>query len=214
MGLWKTKASTASNPTESTKGNAGSVNGSSVALPVPEDVTIHNLSGVYGLNHALSDSSQAVLKMQRVNWMVRQAVAYSALDVTLKQYVNEEGRHCLDQEQLSTGGVKNFEDRVMDWEPTVKHNWIWGEVNGRSRYVALSELEDEYLKSGWSQDTIEGEVVEVYAESVTDTWSATQIWGFAVVDGQRRHVRKILAQKPGSADLRIRMVYDWKSGPV
>lgn len=181
------------------------------ALPVPEDVTIQNLSGVYTLNHALSDSSQSVLKMQRINFVVRQAVAYSTVDVTLKQYTTDDGAKHLDQEQLSTGGIRNFEDRVMDWVETEKYNWIWGQVNGKSRYTTLDQIEDEYLKDGWSQDTVEGEVVEGYVESKTDTWIARQIWGFADVDGQRRHVRKILAQKPGWEDLRVRMVYDWKS---
>lgn len=177
---------------------------------MPEDITIRNLTGIYTLNHNLSDSSQAVLKMQRINFIVRQAVLYSNVDVTLKQYTTDDGLEHLDQEQLSTGGIRNFEDRLMDWEATEKYNWIWGQVNGRSRYTKLDQIEDDYLRDGWSKDTIDGEIVEGYVESVTDTWIARQVWGFAEIDGQRRHVRKILAQKPGWEDLRIRMVYDWR----
>ena len=179
-------------------------------MAVPSHITVENLSGTYILNRTLSDSSQSVLKMQNVGFLIRQAVAYSTVTVTLKQYSTEDSKRHLDQEQLSTGGIKNFEDRIMDWEPTEKYNWIWGKVNGKSRYTRLSEIEDAFLKEGWEKGCVEGEIVEGYAESVTDGWAARQVWGFAEVEGQRKHVRRILSTKPGHESLRIRSVYDWK----
>ena len=98
----------------------------------------------------------------------------------------------------------------MDGAWTEKYNWIWGKVLGQSRYVKMEEIEDGYLREGWSKDCVEGELVEGYVESKTDKWTARQIWGFAEVDGERKHVRRILATKPGWQDQRIRMVYDWK----
>lgn len=178
-------------------------------MAIPPEITVRNLTGIYTLNRTLSDSSQTVLKMQNIGWVVRQAVAYSTVTVTLQQYTDSEGQNHLDQEQLSTGGIKNFEDRIMDWQWTEKENWIWGKVNGRSRYVKLSEIEDEYLKEGWEGGS-EGEVVEGYVESLKDGWDARQIWGFAVVGGEKKHVRRILARRPGWKEERIRMVYDWK----
>lgn len=50
-------------------------------------------------------------------------------------------------------------------------------------------------------------------EGVKDGWTAHQVWGFAVVEGERRHVRRILARREGWREERVRMVYDWK-GPV
>ena len=97
----------------------------------------------------------------------------------------------------------------MDWAWTEKENWIWGKVKGRSRYTKLGNVEDGYLREGWERDG-KGEVVEGYVESLTDGWSARQVWGFAVVEGERRHVRRILARKKGWEDRRIRIVYDWK----
>jgi hypothetical protein len=179
-------------------------------MAVPPGITTSNLSGTYLLNRTLSDSSQAVLKMQGVNFVVRSAVAYSNVTVTLSQYTDSEGRKHLDQDQVSTGGIKNFEDRVMDGVFTEKYNWIWGKVSGKSRYVKIEDIKDSYLREGWSKDCVEGEVVEGYVESVTDKWTAMQIWGFAEVDGERKHVRRILATKPGWEDQRIRMVYDWR----
>ena len=191
----------------------------STTASVPPEIHTHNLTGIYTLNRTLSDDSQQVLKMQQIGFLVRQAVAYSTVTVTLQQYTDDtSGQKHLDQEQLSTGGIRNFEDRVMDWEWTVKENWIWGKVKGRSRYTRLAEIEDPFLKEGWENDSSgdgggKGEVVEGYVESVADGWTARQVWGFAEVEGQRRHVRRILSTKPRWEDQRIRMVYDWK-GPA
>ena len=184
----------------------------SITMAVPPEITIQALSGSYTLNRTLSDSSQQVLKMQSVGFLVRQAVAYSNITITLHQYKHAiTGLSHLDQYQTSTGGIKNFEDRIMDWEWTVKENWIWGKVKGRSRYVKLAEIEDAWLREGW--EDAKGEVVEGWVEGVKDGWSAWQVWGFAEVDGQRRHVRKILGRREGWKEQRIRMIYEWK-GPA
>lgn len=182
-------------------------------MAVPSDITVHNLTGTYTLNRTLSDSSQAVLKMQSIGFIIRQAVQYSTVTVILQQYTDSEDRLHLDQEQISTGGIRNFEDRIMDWEWTEKYNRIWGKVHGKSRYVKLGEIEDEFLRDGWEEHCVREGIVEGYVESATDKWSARQVWGFAEVGGERKHVRRILAQKPGQESLRIRIVYDWK-GPA
>ena len=91
------------------------------------------MSGSYTLSKTLSDSSQAVLKMQNVAFIIRQAVQYSTVTVTLKQYTDAQGRVHLDQEQVSTGGIKNNEERVLDGNEENKENKIWGKVKGRSR---------------------------------------------------------------------------------
>ena len=189
---------------------------------IPPEITIRNISGTYILNRTLSDNSQAVLKQQNVGWLVRQAVQYSNIDVTLTQYTTTippgephagDQRHHLDQYQSSTGGIRNVEDRVMDWEATVKPNKIWGEVRARTHYTTVAKLPDAWLREGWEKECVEGEVIEGIVEGVKDGWTAHQVWGFAEVEGQRRHVRKILAQRKGWKDERIRMVYDWR-GPV
>lgn len=103
----------------------------------------------------------------------------------------------------------------MDWQWTVKPNKIWGEVKGKSRYVALEAIDgDEWLKEDWDESCVgKAGVVEGFVEGVKDGWTAHQVWGFAVVEGQRRHVRRIVAKREGWKDERVRMVYDWK-GPV
>lgn len=186
--------------------------------PVPDNITTLNISGQYTLNAKISDSSQQTLKMQNVGWLVRQAVQYSSIETTLHQYTEkgEDGKEVgrLDQVQISTGGVKNTEERVMNWEMLPTTNKIWGEVRGKSRYTTLAELEDkdEWLREGWD-GSAEGQVVEGFVEGVKDGWTAHQVWGFAMVDGVRRHVRRVVARRKGWKEERVRMCYDWR-GPV
>ena len=77
------------------------------------------------------------------------------------------------------------------------------------RFVKLSEIDDDFLKEGWTQDCLEGEVIESTNESVSDTWTARQIYGFAEINGEKKQVRKIVGKKGDQVE-RIRMVYDWK----
>ena len=75
--------------------------------------------------------------------------------------------------------------------------------------IKFSELDaDEFLKTGWTQDSVEGEVIQMDVESLADTWTAQQVWGMSEVNGERRQVRKVLAKK-GSKEHKITIVYDW-----
>lgn len=82
-------------------------------------------------------------------------------------------------------------------------------LNETARFLKLSEVEDDYLKEGWSQDCIDGEIIDSVNESVTDGWRAVQVYGLADVNGERKHVRRIVTTK-GKQVEKIRLVYDWK----
>lgn len=101
-------------------------------MAAPSTVGPSNMSGTYTLNKTLSDSMEAVLKMQGVGWLVRQAAAFSNITVTMRQYVKD-GVMCLDVEQVSTGGLKSQEERVLNWQWREKDDRIWGRVKGRAR---------------------------------------------------------------------------------
>lgn len=109
-------------------------------MAVPATATTQNMSGTYVLNKTLSDSSEALLKMQGIGFIVRQAVKYSTVNVTLKQYTDENGKVHLDQDQASTGGVKNSEERTCDGQWAEAENRIWGKVKGCTKYVRVEEV--------------------------------------------------------------------------
>ncbi|KAK4897705.1 hypothetical protein LTR27_004477 [Elasticomyces elasticus] len=179
-------------------------------MAVPSTVTIKDMSGVYVLNKTQSQSVQTLLKMQGVGFIIRQAVQYSTITVTVKHYTGEDGKEHLDQKQVSTGGITNEDLRKLDWEWNEVENFIWGKVRGRNRVTKVSELDDDFLKQGWSQDCVEDGVVETVSKSLTSGWAATQIFGFADVDGQRKQVRRVLGRKGDQVE-RVMQVYDWKA---
>jgi hypothetical protein len=102
-------------------------------MAVPSNVTAKDTSGTYVLNKTLSDSSQELLKMQNVGWLVRQAIAYSTITVTIKDFVDDEGKRHLEQHQVSLGGITNDDNRVLDGEWRENENKIWGKVKGSNR---------------------------------------------------------------------------------
>ncbi|PNS18009.1 hypothetical protein CAC42_3968 [Sphaceloma murrayae] len=184
-------------------------------MSVPDSVTIKNLNGTYLMNKTLSDPFDEVLQMQEVGWLVRQAARFSSVSIAIEQYDNEEGNSFVEVKQTSSGGIQSTEERTMDWVWREKKDSIFGMVKGRSRFCKIDEINDEYLKTGWDQKSLEAcdnLVVNSIAESIGlrgDPWIADQIWGFQIIDGVRRHVRRILFSR-GAKTLQVQTVYDWK----
>ena len=75
------------------------------------------------------------------------------------------------------------------------------------RLVTPAEIEDEYLKEGWEEG---GDLIEAISQNEKAGWKATQIFGFAVVSGERRQVRKAVSNKSNEVE-KMRQVYDWKT---
>lgn len=110
-------------------------------MAAPPSVTIHSLSGAYDLNKTLSDSTGAMLKMQNIGFLVRQAANYSAITVHLSQYPYPEDASGtvvqVDQEQISTGNMKQYEPRILDGEVREREIQYWGKVRGWNKYVSF-----------------------------------------------------------------------------
>ncbi|KAF2858793.1 hypothetical protein K470DRAFT_265820 [Piedraia hortae CBS 480.64] len=179
-------------------------------MAVPANITTKNLNGTFVMNKQLSDSSTNTLKLQNVGMLVRQAANYSTITVQLKQYTDDKGVEHLDQTQTSTGGITSHEERYINGELLDAENNIWGKVQGKTRYAKVSELDDAFLKEGWSQDCLDGEVIVGWTQSKSNDWESTLVYGFAEINGERRHVRRVVTKKKGKED-KIKLVYDWKS---
>jgi len=184
-------------------------------MAAPESVNLRNLSGRWVMNKDLSGDTDSVLAMQGMSWFIRKAVSYSAVTLNIKQYTDEEGAIHIDVEQVSTGGFKNNEERKIDWTWREKKDNMFGLVRGRSRFCKLDEIEQLFLKDGWDDKSIQesgGEVINAFVESLDtsgDQWTADQIWGFEMINGERRHARHIICKR-GEQTIQIRTVYDWK----
>lgn len=84
--------------------------------------------------------------------------------------------------------------------------------------MSLSEIEDDFLKSGWLSGEAEAtgpggkDHVLSFVENVDSHWTAEQIWGFMEIEGQRRYARNIVIRK-GDERVNLRLVYDYQ-GPL
>lgn len=142
----------------------------------------------------------------------------------LKQHTAEDGISSqIDIDQLITGGLKgSSEQRTLDWQWRSHSDWLFGTVKGRTRYSTLSAILEEakgkgvteedakYLAEGWLKEAEEGEVIESFVENDGNKWTAWQVWGFAEIGGERKHVRRIVVRKSDKNEVRrVRLVYDY-----
>ncbi|KAH8998850.1 hypothetical protein EDB86DRAFT_3064020 [Lactarius hatsudake] len=177
-------------------------------MAAPPDLTTLNLSGTWVMNKTLSDDTDEVLRLQGVGWWMRSAIALATVTLYVKHYKDESGVEHIEIDQRLTGG-----NRTLDWTPREHEDHLFGAVIGKSRRVKLDELDNEFLKKGWLQDTEQHGAINAYAQSDTPksgkTWIAEQIWGFELVGDERRYVRHLDFLGPESEHIQARLVYDF-----
>ncbi|CRK33349.1 hypothetical protein BN1708_001037 [Verticillium longisporum] len=192
-------------------------------MAAPANITIKNLSGKWQMNKTLSDSPEPALALQGIGWMVRKAVGLATLTLHVKQYegapkppstATDPVTH-IDIDQTATGGVKGTkENRCLDLEFREHADWLFGSCRGQSDWRSPAEIEDEFLKKGWLEGDAEStgpqgkSHVYSHVENVDNGWTATQIWGFQEIDGQRRYARNIVVAKDDKK-VEFRLVYDY-----
>ncbi|KAL8741632.1 MAG: hypothetical protein Q9190_005779 [Brigantiaea leucoxantha] len=177
-------------------------------MAAPPEKTLKNLSGKWVMNKSLSDDTDKILQMQGVGWFLRKAISLATITLSITQY-DKDGITHIDIAQTATGGIQGTtENRTLDWEYRDHKDGIFGEVKGRSRWVKLSDVDDdEFLKTGW--DDMDGEHIQAYAESKNNGWTADQVWGFEEVVDKRYYVRHVVVRK-GDEWKQARFVYDYQ----
>jgi hypothetical protein len=166
-------------------------------------------------NKKLSDDTDEVLALQGMNWFTRKAIGMATIYLHVKQYVDEAGITHIEIEQTATGGIKGTsENRILDWTPRPHEDHIFGKLSGKSHWVNIEDLDDNYLKEGWLTDDKErgGPNGELLIQNVVDAergWTGNQVWGFAIIDGQRYYTRRVVVIK-GKTVLKKRLVYTYQ----
>ncbi|KAH8594924.1 hypothetical protein B0O99DRAFT_594973 [Bisporella sp. PMI_857] len=187
-------------------------------MAAPTEKNIGDLNGQWVLNKTLSDPTDPVLTLQGVGWLTRKAIGLATVTLHVKQYV-EDGTTHIDIDQTATGGIKGTTElRVLNWTPREHEDHIFGSLKGKSRWLTPELLDtlDEHLKEGWiGTDEEKGgpngeKFLESFVENEKAGWTAQQVWGFAIVEGERRYTRRVVVTK-GETVLKIRMVYNWYS---
>lgn len=182
-------------------------------------------------NKSLSDAFDPVLALQGIGWLTRKAIGAATVTQTMRQSsVTGENGESVTQialEQTATGGLKgSTETRVTDWYPRGHSDWLFGTVEGKSRYNTLAKIQEEnkgqgvleedakYLAEGWLQESAEGDIFESFVDNAGNKWTAWQVWGFAEIGGERKQTRRLVIRKKDKDQVqRVRLVYDY-AGPV
>ncbi|KAH7399311.1 hypothetical protein BKA66DRAFT_545475 [Pyrenochaeta sp. MPI-SDFR-AT-0127] len=196
-------------------------------MAAPATIDIKNLQGKWILNKSLSDSPDPVLALQGVGWLTRKALGAATVTQHLKQSptTGEDGQPTthIEIDQLVTGGLKgSTEKRTLDWQYRGHTDWLFGTLQGRSRYNTLKAVLEEskgqgaveedakFLVEGWLKETEEGEVVESYVDNEGNKWTGWQLWGFAEINNERRLTRRFaIRRKDKDEVVRIRLTYDY-----
>lgn len=177
-----------------------------------------------GQNKKLSDTAEPALVLQGISYLVRTGVGLATISIEVHQYEapakpTDEGEEPapeadavwhLDIQQSASKLTSTTELRCLDDVPRQHSDRIFGTVLGHSHWTTVEELEDSFLRSGW-RGPAEGELpalIWTRSSSVNKGWSATQVWGFQDVDGERRYCRNLLVVKDDQR-VECRFVYDY-----
>jgi hypothetical protein len=170
-------------------------------------------------NKTLSDDTDAVLALQGVGWMMRKAIAWATVTLSIKQYVDDTNLTHIDTDQTATGGIKGTQElRQLDWIERPHDDHIFGKLVGKSRWIATGTPEYEalqaFMREGWLEEGEQGgpngeSHVHSWVVNEEKGWTAEQIWGFAMVEEKRYYVRRVVVTK-GKEVLSVRLVYDWQ----
>lgn len=182
-------------------------------MAAPASVTIKDLSGKWTMDKKLSTPPEPSLILQGVGWIKRNAIVRTTIALDIKQYNDASNITHIDIKQSASGIPGTTELRVLNFETVEHSDHVFGDVKGYCRWITLDKIaeplptytntpeEVAFLSEGWIEDESEnggpnGERhVDSYVQNDSNKWRARQIWGFSMIDGARRYVRRVVLKK-------------------
>jgi hypothetical protein len=134
-------------------------------------------------NKTLSDPSDPILAAQGVSYLKRTAISLGYITLAVKHYRND-GVEKIDIDQTITGGFSTSEGRILDWQDREHEDDLFGAVIGKSKREEVKNVGPEYLKKGWTEDTIEHGVIYSHVLCEKPKWTAIQV---SVIYSQQSH---------------------------
>ncbi|KAF8456272.1 hypothetical protein BGX38DRAFT_1163626 [Terfezia claveryi] len=178
-------------------------------MAAPATIDISNISGVWIMkkknpklqrNKILSDDTADVLAAQSIGWFLRNSIGLATITLTIKHTTDPEtGVEQIDINQSLSGLSGTVEARKLDWTDRPHEDYVCGKVVGKSRRAQLSQIDDELLKKGWTDDTVAKGFIQSYV-----------IWGFMEVNGERRYARRVKLMTPNLRLDKV-LVYDYQA---
>jgi hypothetical protein len=180
-------------------------------MAAPPHKTLQSLSGKWQLNKSCSDDFAAVLALQGINVLIRTAATAAAIHLTITQ---PSPQHIEMAQSVTSGKIPGTtEDYTLDWEWRTNQDSFFGEIAGRSRWVSVQEgRKSGVVEEGegeWIEGDSEGKLIEAEGNKEDGEWEARHLWGFEIVDGERRHTRRVYVKNKKGEEVRVRMVYDF-----
>lgn len=181
-------------------------------MAAPPHKTLQNLKGEWKLNKSLSDSIEPILAAQGTNSMLRKTIASASVTLAITQSNPEE--YSIKQSATSAGIPGTTEQYVLDYEWRMNHDAFFGQVKGRSKWVDLSEAKEimDPIPGEWEDDG--GKVILAEGGKPDESWSASRIWGFEQVGGDRRYTQRVKVSGKDGEEVRVKMVYDFNGEQV
>jgi hypothetical protein len=179
-------------------------------MAAPPNKTLQSLSGKWQLNNKYSDDFSSVLAIQGVNLLVRKAATAASIHLTVTQ---PDEQHIKMAQSVTSGKIPGTtEEYTLDYEWRKNQDSFFGEISGRSRWVGVEEgRKTSVVNEGegeWLEGASEGKLIHAEGRKEGE-WEASHLWGFELVDGERRHTRRVLVSNQKGEELRVRMVYDF-----
>ncbi|KAF2999892.1 hypothetical protein E8E13_008396 [Curvularia kusanoi] len=185
-------------------------------MAAPTSVTLQSLSGKYVLNKSCSDDFGKVLALQGVNTLVRKAATVASVHLKISQPSTNEIKMA---QSVTAGKIPGTtEEYTLDWEWRSNEDSFFGIVEGRSRWVTVAEGRESSIvahgEGEWIEGDSEGKLIQAEGRKPDGEWEAAHLWGFEIVEGARRHTRRVLVKNNKGEELRVRMVYDYVDGSL
>lgn len=95
----------------------------------------------------------------------------------------------------------------LDFTYSERKNPLLGTIRSRAEPMEVSEIQQEYLREGWCEPSV------MWAEEMNEKegLEGINVWGFMMVEGERRVTRKTsIKSKKGDIDTG-RVVHDFKT---
>ncbi|KAI0788529.1 hypothetical protein C8Q75DRAFT_807740 [Abortiporus biennis] len=188
-------------------------------MAVPAEMTTLDISGRYHMNDGLSDDTDEILRLQGLGWLLRKALALSHLYMKVKHFKDQNGIERIEIDQTLSGGIPGTtEIHPLDWKDACHEDHIFGAVYNKARRVHLEdEIKSPFLRAGWTDDVEKFGAINTMAVSDPSKggkkWVAEQVWGFALINGERRHTRHVAFVGPNGEVVNAKLVYDYQ-GPL
>ncbi|KAG1716008.1 hypothetical protein ID866_1173 [Astraeus odoratus] len=193
-------------------------------MAAPAQVTTKNLTSAFVTDKQLSDNTDELLRLQGMSWLKRRAVSACTVALSVRHYTDDAGVEHIDIDQkligAIPGGISGGNDNhILDFQERQYDDEVFGLLIAKTRRISVEEIEDEFLRTGWSEDTVADGVIHTIAWSdpVKNTsgykWTAEQTWGFEVINGERKHVKRVTLTSSGKKNgpVRVRLVYGYTS---